>query len=72
MNEDKDRIVEVIALGKEPKKISVNKDEKVGEVLEKAGISSDNVMADGESIDVSESIGDVKVLNAIPRVKGGL
>lgn len=65
------RQVEVMALGQEAKKIDVTGRETIRNVLNKAGITSDNVMADGKRVSGSESIGNTKVLNAIPKVKGG-
>ncbi len=70
-NNDEKKIVEVMALGRSPESVEVEGSETVEEVLEKAGVKSERVMADGNPVDLSESIGNTKLLNAIPKVKGG-
>ena len=67
----KRKTVEVISLGKEGIKVEVGENDTIQDAMDKAGITANSVMVDGEDASFDDKIGSSEVITAIPKVKGG-
>ncbi len=66
--------VTIRPMGGSPKTVSVSSDMLIGDVLDYADISvgrDTNVVADGESLNLSDPLGKKRELILVPTVKGG-
>lgn len=67
------RIVKVARLGTAVQEVAVSEDATVQNVLDAAGmvIENEDVRIDGDSADLTDTIGEGELVTIVPKVKGG-